>query len=233
MGPDDQVRRFPPREPRDQPVDAAPEQEDHEAVHRQVGVGDRDVREVPDAVQGAKRLERPLRRPQEVADHADEEERQRVAAADRRPASAQRQKEVARPADHGDEHAHAEDDRHGLQPPRNGAEDEMVRTDHRVEAHLRPERQHAEGVGVDRLVEQLGQKVVGQPQRERREPHPHTLMHVVALDHRVAEAMLIPGEVSQKHQHSGRDERPEDVPVREVDLLRGPLRDRPVQVEQQ
>ena len=57
-------------------------------------------------------------------------------------------------------HAHATHNSGGLQPPWNGAEDEVMRADYRVKQDLCPECEDTQTVGVDRFIQLLGQEVV-------------------------------------------------------------------------
>ena len=93
-----------------------------------------------------------------------------------------------------------------------------MRADQRVEEQIGPEAEDAEGVGVDRPAEQSRDPVVADAERQLSEPHAHRVVHVVALDDRVAEASLVPGQVARDVQDREAAERPEDVPVRDVDL---------------
>src|SRR5659263_147621 len=106
----------------------------------------------------------------------------------------------------------------------------MVGANQGVEQQLSPEGQHAEGVGVDRLVEELRQKVIGKPEDHGGEPHADTLVHVVPLDHRFAEAVLVPGEVGGDDQGERPEKGGDDVPIGDVDLCDAAAGHGPVEV---
>ncbi len=190
----------------------------------------REVGEVPNLTERPERLQRALGRSEEIADHTDQDERERVADADGPGTPLHGEQEVPGAGDHRNEHPHAEHDRDRLQQPRRGAVDEVMGADHGVEHHLGPEGQHTEGVGVDRLVKQLGEEVVGEAKHHGCEPHADALMHVVALDDRVGEPVLYKRDVRDGHQYQSPQQRCEDVPVGDVDLLGPPVRDGLVQV---
>ena len=96
-----------------------------------------------------------------------------------------------------------------------------MRADDRVEDEVRPEPEHAEGVGIDRPVQQLRQRVIRHAEREKRKPHAHRVVHVEPLHGHFAQAVLIERNRRRYAEDRGEDEGADRVPVRDIDVLAG------------
>ena len=107
----------------------------------------------------------------------------------------------------------------------------MVGADQRVEYEIGPEREHAERIGIDRLCQHARQRPVGDAEHERREPQPQHDVHVVALDHHVADAAVELRQVADDVEDRQPDERAEDEPVGDVELIAVPPHQRDEDVE--
>src|SRR5690606_30862166 len=171
----------------------APQEEGNDPIHSHVGVGDIKVGEVPGVVCKAERLKASLGRTDEVKDDTHKQEGDYITDAYAVPAAAHGHKEVGGAGDDGNEHAHAEHDRHGLEPPRERTENKVVRTDHRIKEHLCPEGKDAQRIRIDGFVQRPWEVVVHQTERERHEPHAYTLVHIVSLNDRLTQPFLIEG----------------------------------------
>ena len=191
---------------------------------------DGEVREVPIDIRRAKGLERTLRGHKDVGHDPRQEEGRGVTPLEHLRGSSEGQEQIAPSRPDWDHHPHAKQDRCRLQPPGDGAEDEVVGPDQRVEEDVRPEAQDAERVGVDGAPQDPWDRVVGYAERQHGEPHAHRGMHVVALDHDIPEAVLVQGDVGRGEEDREKAERPQDVPVRDVKLWDGARGDGHVRV---
>ena len=102
----------------------------------------------------------------------------------------------------------------------------MVCADDRIEYEIGPEPEHAQGVRIDRPVEQLREHVVRDAEREERKPHADRIVHVERLHGDLSEAMLVPRHERRHAQDRGETKRADRVPVGDVDLVPDSTRDR-------
>src|SRR5690606_35095471 len=155
----------------------------------------REIGKVPYQVRKPERLCRALHGTGKVEDDTDQEERQRIAVTYLVPGAFKGHQEVGGTRDHRYGHTRAAYNGHGLQPPGNGAEYEMVCTDQGVEKDLRPERKYPQAVRINRFIELLGQEIIHDTQCEQHKPHTYPLVHVVALDDGLSQPVLPVGDI--------------------------------------
>src|SRR5882757_709512 len=131
----------------------------------------RKVGKMPHLVGCPHGLRNPLRGTREIEYDTHQIKGQRIASGDLVMAASKGQQKVRSSCKHRDQHTHTSNDRNSLQPPGDSAEQEMMRTDQRIEQDLRPKSKDAQTVGIDRGIELLWQKIVGKTQVEQHEPH--------------------------------------------------------------
>ena len=191
---------------------------------------DGEVGEMPDRLHRTERLDRALGRAEQIADHGNENEHQRIRVRHVAVTPAHRQQVIRAAAPHRHQHRHAEHDRGGLQPPRQRTEQEMVSAQQRVEQQVGPEREHAQRIGIDRAAEDLRDRVIEDAQRQRRKPHAHRVVHVEAGNGDLPQAMLIPRQRRDDRDHAGPQHAAHRVPVGKIDVLGGASRHRADQI---
>ncbi len=207
-------------------VNGAEQQERDEAIGGEMGVADGVVGEMQERVGAAEGLQAALQRGGQIRSRADRDEPDRGLAADHAPRAVHGQEEIPAGGDDRNHHADAGRDRRRLQPPRQRREDEMMRADQRVEHEIGPEGEHAQRIGIDRLVQHARQRPIGDAEHQRREPQSQHHVHVIGLDHDIADAAVERRQVADHIEDRQPGEGAEDEPVGDVELFGAPPQQR-------
>src|SRR5690606_23519822 len=166
-------------------------------------MGNDKIRKVPYIVGKSKSLNTALARSHKIKNDPYQEKGQYITFSDMAPTPPHRHEEIGGPCDYRDKHTCAKDDGYGLQPPREGTEHKMVRSDHGIEQHLGPKSQYSQGIGIYRLVQGGREVIIDKPKGKGHKPHSYPLMHVISLDYRFSKTGLIGRPIGDNRQYDG------------------------------
>ncbi len=167
-------------------------------------MGNRKIRKMPEQIGIPEGFYRSLERPREIKNDRHKIKRQGIARSELVPGCIECHEKIGRARRNGNQHTDTGNNSCSLQSPRDGTEYKMMRPDQGIKKGMRPERQCAEAVRINRFVELLGKKIVHKPEIDHHEPHPDRLMHVISLRDGFPNAILPYRNIADQNHHNNK-----------------------------